>query len=149
MDLLMSVGSTHLRIKDYLKSIEQGHALLPPKVAIKQTLKALRLRHKKIKQSRLNGNKITFEFEDGTAKTTSELLVDLKGNIPTGFNRIMSVNEDFSFYTDDYKIRPLLTKVEKGMPIPVGMGNPRHMLVPTLKSHYLATLDGLLRRQQI
>ncbi len=146
IDLLLHVGHTSMPIKDYIKSLKRGSMPILPKEAIEETLKVLRYSRKKIKQQKLEGNKITFQFNDGTTKTIGELLLDLKRNIPSGFHKIMSVSGDFSFYTDDYKVRLPLTDSEKKTLVQVNRNAPNwDMWVTGLKTHYLTSLDGLLK----
>lgn len=149
INLLLEKSHTFIPVPYYKKLLERrGKWLtLPPLMqAFEETARVIMRRYGSVKLVTFEDEKIVLEYGNGQRKFGDVLFVDLKPNVPKGFGKIFTLDDDFTFYVDTKSIREPLDGTEKK--ILAGNGDdtgPTDKGVGDLVWHYLNDLDLKLR----
>jgi hypothetical protein len=149
IDLLLEKCYTFIPVSDYRKFFRSGgiwDAIPPLDKAFENTARVIKRKYPGIKSVTFEGEEIVVEGENGKKVAGTVLLADLKCNVPKEFGKIITVDEDFSFYDGAKSVRDPLNKFEAKMQAASKSKGPiPHEWVESLKIHYLSTLDAKLR----
>jgi hypothetical protein len=146
IDLLLEKSHTFIPIPYYKNLLRKGGiwGTLPPFAQVfEETSRMLKKRFLGVEKVTLDRDTIVVQKEDGTKKFGNVLFVDLKPNVPKGFDKIMSVDDNFTFYIDTNTIRGPLDEMEGKI---LSTNRPSDEMVTNLKMHYLNSLVAKLMR---
>jgi hypothetical protein len=149
IDLLLERSHTFIPIFYYKELIAKGgiwRTLPPLRQAFEETERTIKRRYPTVKRVILGKETMVVEHENGVWKRGDALLADLRTNVPSGFGRILTLDDHFNFYPgarsfygslDAAEARVLSCDGKQRLPLEERAG--------ALKLHYLNALDAILR----